>query len=425
MAATVKASVEGLERVDKGRRKKGWAKSEKAWADLACTSVATLKRFWRFEPIQAEAFQGICTAIGIVDWKSVTNFEDVGKQQSQTSVRRLLIEVECSLEDIDPIKLKEFLLQLQDIGGDATIKILDVEEGSVRLTLEGSAKALQKIEALFRSGELRQVAGLEVQNVHLLGTIPESFYKADLSGVFWKNANLSRADLCKANLIEACLRRANLSKAYFNRANLSNADLRNANLSEANLSGVNLSNADLSGANLNGANLSEAYLSRANLSNADLSNADLSNAYLTRGLFFRTKLSAANLRGAYLSRTKLTDTDFTGADLRRASFYRTNFIRANFTGANLSEVDLSDVNLFAANFSRANLNDANLNDANLRNANLLDVELSNARVVKCIMTGSVGLPLDAVENLKKRGAIFNDSSRDRESVFSPNPLVPR
>ena len=105
--------------------------------------------------------------------------------------------------------------------------------------------------------------------------------------------------------------RANLSGAYLFEANLSGADL-----SEAYLFGANLSEADLSRANLFGANLSEADLSRANLSRANLS---------------RANLSRANLSGADLFEANLS-----GANLFRANLFEANLFRANLSGANLS-----------------------------------------------------------------------------------------
>lgn len=168
MAVTVKASVEGLERVDKARRKKGWAKSEQAWVDLARTSTATLKRFWVGVAIRSETFRDICTTVGVDDWESVIDFEETGRQTTQTSSKRLSFEIEGSIAESDPAKLKEILAFLQKMGGDATIRILDVEEGSIKLILGGSEEALQRIEALFQSGELGHVEGVEVQDVHFL-----------------------------------------------------------------------------------------------------------------------------------------------------------------------------------------------------------------------------------------------------------------
>jgi len=69
MATTIRATQAGLAHVDQIRRSKGWAKTEKAWCDLAYTSASTLKRFWAGQPIQQEAFINICKEVGIEDWQ--------------------------------------------------------------------------------------------------------------------------------------------------------------------------------------------------------------------------------------------------------------------------------------------------------------------------------------------------------------------
>lgn len=69
MAATLKASKEGLEIIDRERKKKGWAATATAWYDAATTSEATLKRFRRKIPIQQDVFVAICKAVGIENWE--------------------------------------------------------------------------------------------------------------------------------------------------------------------------------------------------------------------------------------------------------------------------------------------------------------------------------------------------------------------
>lgn len=71
MAATLRASAAGLQRVDQVRRAKGWTKTEQAWCDLVPTTASTLKRFWRGEAIQRDAFVGICQAVGIEDCQAI------------------------------------------------------------------------------------------------------------------------------------------------------------------------------------------------------------------------------------------------------------------------------------------------------------------------------------------------------------------
>ncbi|GGA00694.1 NB-ARC domain-containing protein [Okeania sp. KiyG1] len=70
MAVTLKASQEGLRKIDAARKKKGWTKTEDAWWGLALTSQATLKRFWRSLPIERDAFISICQNVGI-NWEEI------------------------------------------------------------------------------------------------------------------------------------------------------------------------------------------------------------------------------------------------------------------------------------------------------------------------------------------------------------------
>jgi hypothetical protein len=188
----------------------------------------------------------------------------IGKQllsqilsNSYISGKRLSFAIVGSIEDIDKNKLDAIVALLQELGGDTTVKVLDVDEGSIKLILGGSSKALEKIEALFKTGELTDLfdseLGVRVEDIHFVE-------KQELVQLILKNGgeglDFQRVDL--------------------SRTNLSGADLRGANLRGANLRGANLSGTYLIDANLSGTNLSRAYLSRANLSRAYLNRADLS-----------------------------------------------------------------------------------------------------------------------------------------------------
>lgn len=74
MAATLRASEAGLQKVDLARRKKGWNKSQQEWWQLAASSESTLKRFWKRDPISAETFKDICKTVGIDDWEAIADF---------------------------------------------------------------------------------------------------------------------------------------------------------------------------------------------------------------------------------------------------------------------------------------------------------------------------------------------------------------
>lgn len=72
MVSSLRASKQGLERVNQARKKKGWTKTvTSAWWESALTSQATLRRFWRKIPIEPESFINICQAVGISKWQEI------------------------------------------------------------------------------------------------------------------------------------------------------------------------------------------------------------------------------------------------------------------------------------------------------------------------------------------------------------------
>jgi uncharacterized protein YjbI with pentapeptide repeats len=328
MAATIRASTKGLEKVDQARRKKGWSKSEGAWAGLALTSIATLKRFSRGLAIQSEIFQEICKAVGITDWESIADFERIDESLDKVYTKRLCFAIAGSIEEIDKNKLDAIVALLQKLGGDTTIEILDIDEGSIKLILGGSPEALERIESLFLSGELTEVLGTLVQDAYFL-------QRAELILLIHKNGgaaqNLRGVDLSEVNLFGANLRGADLREADLRGADLSGADLRGADLRGADLRGADLRGADLSGANLSRATLIQANLFGANLSSVNLSGANLSRADLSR----------ATLRGATLRGATLRDANLNRADLSEAIF-------GNNSG--LSESDKLDIEMRGAIF---------------------------------------------------------------------------
>jgi predicted ribosome-associated RNA-binding protein Tma20 len=269
MAATLRASAEGLEIVDKARCKKGWVKTEKVWADLAATSQATLRRFWTGIAIQAEAFKGICAVAGVEDWESIIDVKENPILISKKDSRRLSFAIAGSIEEIDKRKLEAIVALLNKLGGDTSIEIVDVDEGSIKLILNGSSEALERIESLAISGELTEVFDISVQDIHflkkaeLVQLINKNGAEAvRLDGVNLSNANLSRSDLSNANLIGADLIEADLIEADLSGADLIKADLSRANLREANLRGADLRFSNLSGANLRDANVMRAKFGR-------------------------------------------------------------------------------------------------------------------------------------------------------------------
>lgn len=132
MGNTVKASPEGLERVDRARIRKKWRKQEKAWADLAQTSVSTLKRFLGGEAIQADIFENLCKAVGIDDWESIA---DLTLEEMPAGKGGDLIEENRLLPDEmhpDFIKLTEREIEDNYIMLEGNLEIITIEEAQWR-----------------------------------------------------------------------------------------------------------------------------------------------------------------------------------------------------------------------------------------------------------------------------------------------------
>jgi len=457
-------------------------------------SRSTVTKFFQCQPIQLDSLKRICEALSL-DWNEIVqtceeeqskrleinDFRNLDTNEGVEQVQRLSRKVTV-LDNKSKVVKAEIILEgdlssindnlsvlfqaiLRENSGD-TIKITDIKEGSIRLTIEGSSEDIEKLLSRFNSGELTEVSGFPVEDVQILSESSNedesnelndkwrlvqeivsqrvdarNLSNADLSDADLSSADLSGADLSSADLSGADLSSADLSGADLSSANLSGADLRGANLigaridaqtkidrkwhlvwkivnqgaSEqdligidkkganvrrvnldvvAGLSGASLSDADLSGVNRSHADLSHADLSGANLSYADLSHADLSGANLSYADLSHADLSHAGLSGANLSGAKLSHANLIGADLRGV------YLR----GANLSGARLSRANLIGANLIGANLIGANLSRVYLRNT-----DLSGAVVEKARFGANSGLTEEMELDLKRRGAIFEDS----------------
>ena len=139
---------------------------------------------------------------------------------------------------------------------------------------------------------------------------------------FWEQA-LSNIDLSYSNL----------SGLYFRDVDLSSANFQGASLRNAKFYRVMLFDADFSEADISETNIEESFLIRANLTKANLSNADVNNS----------RLEDANLQDANCQNTNFQHTKLQGANL-----YGADFRGANFLGATIEENQLTHIR-FAKN----------------------------------------------------------------------------
>lgn len=72
--------------IDPARSRKKWNKHDDIWAREADVSLKTLQRFWNREPIRSANFIRICQAVGIEDWKSVTDASANSSQSAERAV---------------------------------------------------------------------------------------------------------------------------------------------------------------------------------------------------------------------------------------------------------------------------------------------------------------------------------------------------
>jgi uncharacterized protein YjbI with pentapeptide repeats len=226
----------------------------------------------------------------------------------------------------------------------------------------------------------------DLENVALKGAV--------LSGAWFNQANLRRADLSTANLQRADLSEANLREGNFHGANLSHAFLAGANASDANLHGVNAVQADFRGANLARSDLGAAHLAAAMWREANASEADLRGAHLEQA-----NLSVVNLEQADLSGAILTQADLRGSDLTEAVL-----IGADLRAADLREADLTRAHLAAAHFTGTLLKDTEFQEAQIGWTSLGGVDLAGARSLETVVHhGPSTLGLDTLT--RSRGKI--------------------
>ncbi|MBD2168658.1 pentapeptide repeat-containing protein, partial [Calothrix membranacea FACHB-236] len=361
---TITASLKGVKVAENALIRLGFD-SKANFAKSQFLSRSTVTNFFLRQPIQLDSFKRICEALKL-NWREIAEFSeekqseqleindcsssDINEEvkQLQTLRRQVTvidkksktIKAVITLEgDINSVQNWKIIQSaIQEYSGN-TIEINDIQEGSIRLFVQGSPEDIERLISRIKSGELKEVSGFPVEDVQILSESSDDGESNELND--------------KWHLVQEIVQEGARGR------NLSGADLSDADLSDANLSGANLSGADLIDANLIDANLIDAYLSRADLSGADLSRANLSRAVIDEATIISSQWRLV---------WKIVNQPSNGRDLSRANLIDANLIDANLIDANLSGANLSGANLSGANLSGANLSGANLSRANLSRA---------------------------------------------------------
>jgi len=352
------------------------SKTAETIAGLAEVSRSLVQNFFGGKPIAVENFQKLCNVFEL-DWREIAGLQNEAPIERR---KRAVFVINGSLDKLNATqvaKIQAMVQTLQNLTGDASLVVVDIEEGSIRLILEGSEDGIERLQQLFEEGALVDVLEIPVVEV------------SETSGI----AVEPEEDYLKALLVEIIKSQGAVG------ASLTGAYLSGANLRGTDLSGANLSGTDLSGTDLSGANLSFTQIDRTTV---------IDEKWRLIWEIVNQPEKGRHLSGA----------DLSGADLSGANLIDANLVDANLRGTDLSSADLSGANLIDANLIDANLTDADLTDANLTDANLTDANLTDANVRHTRFGQGLGLLKAEKLDLSQRGAIFDDAPSDRSPTFS-------
>ena len=378
------ATKEGVEKLKnaKANQRNG---SGKPWtyADIAEETgldEKTIGRFLRQEqPVDESSARAICQALEVdvmevIDFDSRYEKDRNGQLNNNDSVFSFTGSFEKN--KINVAKLKVIEATLREITGDVSLQIVDIEEGSIKLILEGSQEGLEQLEQLFKSGRLNQLLDIPIEDVSFVDAKAYKDNKKRLAFTVAGDVTQSEIEALKAAFIET---------PNQNNIKIDNKPRLVQEILKRDLR-WNLNGADLSDSNLRDANLRDANLRGANLQNVNF--------------------IIANLSGA----------DLVGADLRNAHLVLTNLSYANLSTANLSGADIR-----CSNLSCANLSGTNLSGTNLRYVRFDNTRFGNANIENARFGNNIGISLEMRLDLIKRGAIFKDSPGENSLIHSPTP----
>jgi DNA-binding Xre family transcriptional regulator len=125
--ASIRASKEGLQKVNQARNKKRWTKYSCLWAEEAGgISPTTLKRFWRRDAIRPENFINICQAVG-VNWEEIV--DDSFDGASEQTVGKWLFEVKAVIQKEEEILMNQLFQTVNKLSGYKSVKTETIDPG--------------------------------------------------------------------------------------------------------------------------------------------------------------------------------------------------------------------------------------------------------------------------------------------------------
>jgi len=166
-------------------------------------SRSTVSSFFNRKPIAHENFTEICKILKL-EWRDVAEmaeeeiteedlvtatippsgrqeFQQIDEKVKQVETQiRLAFAIAGTVDQVDQAKLTAIVKLLRKITGDASIEIVGIQEGSIKLILTGKLESLEMIQALYRSGQLTEINAIAIEYVELFvdkPQVPESIKK--------------------------------------------------------------------------------------------------------------------------------------------------------------------------------------------------------------------------------------------------------
>jgi tetratricopeptide (TPR) repeat protein len=203
---TIAASKKGVETAEKALIRLGFG-SKSNFARSKRLSRSTVTKFFTQSPIVYDSFKGICDSLQL-KWEEIleTPGENINSQPIERQLnpssdieegvkKKMLVRQVNIVENISQttktvITLKGDINSISNIqviaailkehGGD-TIQITDIQEGSIKLIIEGSQEDIDRLLIKIQSGELTELDGFPVEDAQILAEkVPEEIEVLDL-----------------------------------------------------------------------------------------------------------------------------------------------------------------------------------------------------------------------------------------------------
>ena len=224
---TIAASKKGVETAEKALIRLGFG-SKSNFATSKRLSRSTVTKFFTQSPILYDSFKVICDSLQL-KWEEILetteesiNSQPIERQLNPSSdeegvknkmlVRQVNIVEKISQRtktvitlkgDIDSISnIQVIAAILKEHGGD-TIQITDIQEGSIKLIIEGSQEDIERLLNKIQSGELTELDGFPVEDAQILAEkMPEEIGHIEILPPFTgvKSIQINRLSQIEENL---------------------------------------------------------------------------------------------------------------------------------------------------------------------------------------------------------------------------------